>query len=605
MKFKLRTKIILHLLTAFILMMTIGGLGWYYIERLAFESEAILKDNYKSLNYAKIMFHEIGLIDRNKISEFYRIESDQKVKEYIRGSLSRFENALISEEGNITEPGELETVQKLRAAFDEYKDVILPDTAESEIDNRALIMKTSANYELIVECIDQIYEINQKRIEVNNRTAINTAETARTYILIGMVFQAVMILFFLIKIPAYITSPIYSLKNSFRQLSRKDYTVRMPVNKDDEFGDLNFTFNELVEKLGEYEKSTISELISEKAKIETIVDNFTDPVIGFDSSRNVVLVNREFEKLVNISRNEILNKKADEIAKLNDLMKNLMLSFTSDVKAQKENHIKIFQNNYERFYTKEFISFHEKDDKNGYIIILKDITKYLEQSSEKTNFISTVSHELKTPIASIQMSLKLLNDERVGALNEEQSKLTENIRKETQRLLNLSSSLLDVTRAEMGNIKLERKPIHPYELLLYAQETLVFQASLKNTEIEIRASEKLPKVKADVQKTLWVLVNLLSNAVRYSPANSRIILSASGYDGSVLFSVKDSGPGIDERYQQKIFDKFFQVPGASKHGTGLGLAIAKEFIIAQGGKIWVESKINHGSDFRFILPTDG
>lgn len=604
MKLNLKAKIILHLLTAFVLMMTVGGLGWYYIERLAYDSEAILKENYKSLNYAKTMFHEIGLINLSKINLINKLKPVKKEIEEIRVSLKEFENALIAEEGNITEPGEMEIVQNLRECFDEYKTSVLYVTGKDEIVDDSLIQNAAGNYKLAVNYINQIYEVNQKRIEKNNLTAINTATTARTYILLGMGFQAVMILFFLIKIPDYITRPIYSLKNSFRQLSQKDYSVRIPFYKDDEFGELNITFNELVEKLGEYEKSSIAELISEKAKIETIVDNFTDPVIGFDSSQNVVIVNREFEKLVNISRYEMLNKKTDEISKLNDLMKNLMLSFTSDVKTQKENHIKIFLNNYERFYTKEFISFQENDKKNGFIIVLKDITKYLEQSSEKTNFISTVSHELKTPIASIQMSLKLLNDTRVGVLNEEQKKLTENIRKETQRLLNLSSSLLDVTRAEMGNIKLERKPIHPYDLLLYAQETLVFQASVKNIEIEINASEKLPKVKADVQKTLWVLVNLLSNAVRYSPGHSKIVLSAAEHDDSVIFSVKDSGPGIDQRYQEKIFDKFFQVPGASKHGTGLGLAIAREFIIAQGGKIWVESKINHGSDFRFILPVE-
>lgn len=224
----------------------------------------------------------------------------------------------------------------------------------------------------------------------------------------------------------------------------------------------------------------------------------------------------------------------------------------------------------------------------------------IKRDREKTNFIATVSHEIKTPIAAIKLSTKLLGDERIGTLNPEQKQLIQNIKEDTARVLKITTEVLSMAQMESGKIQLNIHPSDPKEIVDYALEAVHFQAEQKQIKLELTYDETPPVIDADVEKTAWVLVNLVSNAIRYSPENSKIIIEIKTNPRTVLFSVQDFGKGIDKKYQDKIFDRYFQVPG-SKSGTGLGLAISKQFIEAQEGEIWVESAVGVGSKFNFTL----
>jgi signal transduction histidine kinase len=224
----------------------------------------------------------------------------------------------------------------------------------------------------------------------------------------------------------------------------------------------------------------------------------------------------------------------------------------------------------------------------------------IKRDREKTNFIATVSHEIKTPIAAIKLSTKLLGDERIGTLNPEQKQLIQNIKEDTARVLKITTEVLSMAQMESGKIQLNIHPSDPKQIVDYALEAVHFQAEQKQIKLELTYDETPPVIDADVEKTAWVLVNLLSNAIRYSPENSKITIEIKTNPRTVLFSVQDFGKGIDKKYQDKIFDRYFQVPG-SKSGTGLGLAISKQFIEAQEGEIWVDSAVGVGSKFNFTL----
>ncbi|HUX85276.1 MAG TPA: HAMP domain-containing sensor histidine kinase, partial [Chitinophagaceae bacterium] len=143
----------------------------------------------------------------------------------------------------------------------------------------------------------------------------------------------------------------------------------------------------------------------------------------------------------------------------------------------------------------------------------------------------------------------------------------------------------------------------PMLIMDYAIQAVNVQASAKNIQLERQGDPMVPMVMADPEKTAWVLVNFLSNAIRYSPEGSRVLIGSYGQEGAVVFYVQDFGKGIDPKYREKIFEKFFRVPGSlSGGGTGLGLAISREFIQAQGGKVWVNSEPGKGSTFCFSLP---
>ena len=195
------------------------------------------------------------------------------------------------------------------------------------------------------------------------------------------------------------------------------------------------------------------------------------------------------------------------------------------------------------------------------------------------------------------MSLQLLENEQIGKLNEEQSNLLESIKDDTNRLLKITGELLNMSQVESGNIQLSIFSSNPTEILEYALNATKNQAEQKQIKIEVHSSENLSNIQADTEKTAWVLTNLISNAIRYSYDNSIININITQNENQVIFNVKDNGQGIAPQYKEKIFDRYFRVPGTKKDGTGLGLAISKEFIEAQGGKISVESEFGIGSTF--------
>jgi signal transduction histidine kinase len=230
--------------------------------------------------------------------------------------------------------------------------------------------------------------------------------------------------------------------------------------------------------------------------------------------------------------------------------------------------------------------------------LLKNITEFKELDSAKTTFISTISHELKTPISAIMMSLQLLEDKRVGSLNGEQEQLSKNIRDNSQRLLDITGELLNMTQVEAGKLQMMPKITKPIELIEYAIKANQVQADKFNIQIEVDyPQEKIPKLFVDSEKIAWVLTNLLSNAIRYSKENGRVVIGVRHKKEYIELYVQDFGKGIDPRYHQSIFDRYFRVPGTKVQGSGLGLSISKDFVEAHGGTLTVQSEPGKGSCF--------
>ncbi|HEV7381227.1 MAG TPA: HAMP domain-containing sensor histidine kinase, partial [Dyadobacter sp.] len=195
----------------------------------------------------------------------------------------------------------------------------------------------------------------------------------------------------------------------------------------------------------------------------------------------------------------------------------------------------------------------------------------------------------------------LLENPHTGALNMDQQQLISGIKDDSNRLLKITGELLNMSQVETGNIQLNIQKSSPLAIVSYAVEAVKIPLEQKDIQLITDFAGNVSDVKADMEKTAWVLINFLTNAVRYSKDGSKIEIGILEEDRMVRFFVRDEGSGIDSRYNNKIFDRYFQVPGSSKTGTGLGLAISKEFIQAQGGTIGVTSEIGMGSIFYFEL----
>jgi signal transduction histidine kinase len=393
-----------------------------------------------------------------------------------------------------------------------------------------------------------------------------------------------------------VSGPISKLNEAIKALSEKDYNYRLHINRKDEFGELAQAFNTMAEKLDEYEHSNLATILFEKQRAETVIQTMKDASLGIDVSGKVLFANQQALQLLNLKEADVINKSQEEVSRRNDLFRFLL----------QENNgtpFKIVVENKENYFTKEINDITQDGQKTGRVIVFKNITPYKELDLAKTNFIATISHELKTPLASIDLSLKLLKDQRTGNLNDEQHELVEHIKDDKNRLVKIVGELLDLSQVETGNIRLNIQSVNVNKVLDFALQSVQMQATQKQIVLEvIKDNNDELHCKADPEKTTWVLTNLLTNAIRYSSTPSKIITSIKSVDSKVQFSVQDFGKGISQEEQSRIFEKFYKTKDDIKSGTGLGLAIAKDFIISQGGKIWVESEEGKGSLFAFELP---
>ena len=565
MKLRIKSKLSLGLTFLFVVIVLTGAIGLFAINRLANESKNILKANYESIVYAKNMQRDLDnfeMSDSNYISDF--------------------EKNLEAQEKNITEPGELAATASLRDLFEKFRQ---NDTSKSLIP----IVRTK---------IYLISELNMNAIVRKSNETQRTANKAKLYLEILGTICLLLSFSFLLNFPGYIANPIKELTEGIKQIANKNYSQRINIDKNDEFGELAVAFNSMAKQLNNYEHSNLAKIIFEKKRIETIINGMKDPIIGLDENRKVLFVNTTAIKILGMKETEFIGKYAPDIALKNDLLRNLIKDNGNNIL------LKIYADEKESYFSKEILNITAEEKPIGSVILLRNITQFKELDLAKTNFIATISHELKTPIASIKMSLKLLEDTRIGGLNEEQTKLVNNIKGDTQRLLSITGELLDVAQVESGKITLEKQLVEAHSINDYANNALKVQAEQKHIVIKIHCPAELPKVNCDLEKTAWVMVNFLSNAIRYSPENSEVVIEAKANDGGILFSVTDQGKGIDPKYLGRVFDKFNKIPSVEvgKSGTGLGLAISKEFIESQNGRIGAESIVGKGSRFYFTLP---
>ena len=393
------------------------------------------------------------------------------------------------------------------------------------------------------------------------------------------------------------SGPIQSLADGISAIAGKDYRKRIYLPQQDEFGDLANAFNLMAEKLDEYENSNIARLQFEKSRIETIINQMKDGIVGLDARKNILFLNEVAQRLLGLQQAAIAGKYAPDVALTNDLMRKLL---QEDNPGQE---LRIYADNKESFFNKDVLSVTSNNAIIGEVIVLKNITSYHEINQAKTNFIATVSHELKTPIAAIKMSAQLLKDPRVGAVNTEQQELIKGINDDAERLLGITGELLTLSQVETGKIQLHLQATAPAAIVTQAVQAVQLQAQQKGIDIHVEVQDALPQIQADEVKTSWVLINLLTNAIKYSAPQSTVAVSAFRLSAELVFAVQDQGKGIDEQYLPQIFDRYYKVPGTGERiGTGLGLAICKEFIEAQSGKISVTSASGKGSRFECYFP---
>ena len=564
----LKTKLNWGIGLLFSLILVLIAVAVFFVNSLKLDTENILTANYLSLEYSRNM--------------------DAVLEEYPAGK-STFEKNLLLQEGNISESGEREQTATLRRHYE----IFYAGRAESRPAIRNDLFK--------------LIDLNMAAIKRKSEQAKATANNAVFWISVTGTVCFLIAFTMLVNLPVVISNPIKQLTGSIRQIADNNYAQRVHFEGSSEFVQLAQSFNSMAEKLEEYRNSNVAKLMMEKSRIEALINNMHDPVLGLDESGKVLFANGEAVNITGLPAAQLLGHSVDALAESNDLLRLLTRNPKEEAEAAGK-PLKIWANGKEGFFEKEIIPItiippgETAARRIGQVILLRNITLHKELDLAKTNFIATVSHEFKTPIAAIKMSLQLLQNKQVGPLNAEQFYLLESVSDDANRLLKITGELLHITQVESGNLQLSILPVAVSEVIKQAVEATQAAAAQKEIKVKTDLPADLPLMRADMEKTSWVLTNLLANAIRYSYEYATVSVTAQLAGGHICIAVCDTGQGIAGQYLPKLFNRYFRVPGTKKEGTGLGLAISKELVEAQGGTITVESELGSGSCFTVRLP---
>ena len=409
-----------------------------------------------------------------------------------------------------------------------------------------------------------------------------------------------------------ITRELSILHHGVKKISTGDFGYTLDdKNTSGEIKDLIRAFNDMSQRLHQYEEQNIDELTLERNKFEAVLMSIVNGVVVCDNFDNVVLVNNAAKKMLEVEDEQILNTKIQMYCDTDG-----ELCFKEKIEQFKDTPLDIMENKPIEFnievdgrVIKSVISpmFSNNQDYVGYVIVLIDVTKEVEIDKMKSNFISNVSHELRTPVTVLRTYIDTLYNHSDDFDEKTNKEFFEVINKEAARLQKMVNDILDFSRLEAGNVKVVKELTNIVPLIEGELKSMQVLAEEKNITFSLIKEPDLPEIPINADSIERALNNLISNAIKYSPENGRIKVRAEiARDPNYIeVSVEDQGCGIPEEHQKKIFERFYRVENDTHtvKGTGLGLHLVKITIEKHHrGQVFVKSKPGEGSTFGFRLP---
>jgi NtrC-family two-component system sensor histidine kinase KinB len=594
----MRKRILIGLLPLLVLLVAIGCYAIVLFFQFGGAIDAILHQNYDSIVASQNMKESAERMDS---ALFFTLagQSDRARAMYDE-NLPLFEQNLNKELNNITLPGEQDLAFKVRDLHRQYIQLAQSFLATSDLAKRR-DMYFSQMLPLFTEIkntAQAILDLNQSNMVRADHSARDLSATSIKYMLVAMVLGLVGALGFVHLLLRSILSPIQSLTRFSRELGDGNLD-QVAIVSDDELGQLADAFNKMASKLRAYRQITSDEILQARQMTEITFSAFPDPIIAFDSRGVVNFKNPAAEKL--LQKLHLDDQLPEQIT---DQVESVLKGGDDYIPVSFANAICVRPDDKETFFLPRVIGI--RGDKGaifGGAAILQNVTRLRLVDELKTNLVSTVSHELKTPLTSVRMALHLLLEETIGELNSKQSELLLAARDDSERLLIMINDLLDLARLEAGTEHMMIEPRTPADLVASAIAASKDTADRNRVRlVPMLAADDLPLVAVEWQQISHVFSNLIHNAVKHSRPGEEVVVKAAREDGGIRFSVSDKGGGIAPKYQPYLFEKFYRVPGAERTGAGLGLSIAREIVRAHHGSIGVKSIPGQGAEFYFDIP---
>jgi two-component system, OmpR family, phosphate regulon sensor histidine kinase PhoR len=390
---------------------------------------------------------------------------------------------------------------------------------------------------------------------------------------------------------------IRKLEEFSHKVAGGDFRPFETNGRGDELDDLARAFNATAARLAE----TIRVLSDERNREATILGSMIEGMAVISARERVLYSNRAFSQILGLEGQAVEDRPLIEVVRHTGLLAVIKQALL----AEKQEVSEIVVGTVRPRSFAVTATPVRAGGASGAVLVLHEISELRRLERVRQDFVANVSHEFRTPLTAIQGFAETL---LTGALEDpaNRRRFVEIIRDHATRLARLTEDLLELSRIEAGELKLEFQPVSVQQLVDSCVETVSLKAGAKQLDLKVAVSENLPDVRGDANRLQEVLQNLLDNAVQYTSPGGTIEVTAANGNHQIVFTVADTGIGIPQAEQSRIFERFYRVDAARSReagGTGLGLSIARHIVEVHGGRIWVESTVGEGSRFHFSVPT--
>ncbi len=602
----LKTKLILASCGPLLILLVVGLISIRTITQSSKALERIFRENYDSVAAGLVMKQAILEIERGVEPLLYESSADKTI---IDSAVLRFSQRLKFQQGNVTLPGEQELTNKLAESWKTYRSELEAfvqmresGTARRDFYRTRLLPQSDA----VLDAAQHIIDINlNNMISADGQVRQQAAETNRDVIVLVLA-GSVLALIFVIIIGPSILRPISYLTRSVKEIQQGNLDLVVKARSGDEIGQLASAFNDMTRSLREFRRTNRARLIRTQKATLSALNSLSDAVIICNPEGVIELSNDTAQHLFALKAGTTIQ--SVENVRMGELFERARHEMRPIRLKTYDWAIQVFRDGEEHFFLPEAVPIMDEERRLiGVTLILSDVTRLRKLDEVKSGLISTVSHELKTPLTSIRLAAHALLNEKLGPLSPKQAELVIAARDDSDRLYRIIENLLDIGQLESGGSTVELVPLSPEQVLLNVVEEMRPSYVDRGVSLVLDLPGDIPQVLADRMRLEIVFTNLLSNGLKFTPPGGEVKVSARLDNGAVLFSVEDTGSGIPEEYLPHIFEKFFRVPGrgGQQSNTGLGLAIVKEIIEAHGSKVEVTSTPGEGTKFTFTLAAAG
>ena len=611
----LRQKLIFSYALLILVSLAIGGWGIHHLIGLGRAIDVILVNNYKSVLAAENM--KEALERQVSSALFFILRDEDGARQQFVANSGVFEEELRTAASNVTEPGEEQIIADIGSMFAAYKDELNtllnspqaePHTGKAEV----YFSRLEPRFLAIKARVDDLLHLNQQAMVTANERAISKSWEAEVSLAMLSLLAIALALTFAWKFTNYVVQPLQHLTEKARLVGEGDFDQYIRIMSKDEIGVLAAEFNRMAARLRDLRQTERWQLLLERKKSDAVLEALYEPVIVTDAQGHVTKVNRPAAELFRRSRKQ---EDDDQDYSLSGLSagEQILRAVRDVVALQKpvaqEGEAALVPMKFgeaERSYRLRTTPMRDTDGRLvGAVTLLEDITSLKEIDRLKTEFIAIASAKLRGPLRSLQYALYSVIEGYAGQVSDQQVELLLDARQNAEQLDELMGDLLELAEIESGARNLTTERLRPVDIARAVVEQFQAGADSKHVKLTNAVWSDVPWVIADRRAMRRIFGNLLSNAIRHTPRDGEIKISAEERIGRVLFQVRDTGEGIPEAYLPALFNRFVRIGERTSGGAGLGLALVKRLVEAQGGQVSVESRPGEGTTFMFTLPVGG